>query len=126
VAEDDRQGSGTVKSDGQEQEADVDYDARISESFEAGNFTLREDEARYVADELGLEVEFFEEPEVSATAGNTPATGSGGIPYRADAATDETKKFARDRKKQADKEDGGELTGGQKVRARALAAAVKE
>lgn len=83
------------------QMSEEDIKNRIVEKFRAGSFVLNEHEARSVAKALGVEDElgdeFFGEAEgPSSTAGLTPATGSGGAPYVPDAATDETKKAAKD------------------------------
>lgn len=116
-SEESRSGSGGAKQDnggdnggnGDDKESKKEREdalkARITETFNAGGLTLRDDEARFVADKLKLEVQAFEPPEESPTKGLTPATGSNGMPYRSDAATDETKDYAKEQEKLAEDRD---------------------
>lgn len=79
------------------------------EKLNRGETVFTEDQMRGLAHALGLEDEidpaFFGQNEVSPTAGSTPATGSGGVPYRDDAGTDETNEFADSLRDRDSKED---------------------
>lgn len=106
---------------------------RFVEKVNAGNFTFNEAEVRGLASALGVEDEVsdafvsFEGGPDNPLAGLTPATGSGGTPYEADAATDDTKKAAKEAEKEVAKAtDKTDLTAPQIAQRRALAASVKE
>jgi hypothetical protein len=115
--------------------------SRLVQKFASGNFTLNETEARSLAEVLDLREDladagassFFGDEQVAGpdnpTAGLTPATGSGGTPYKADAATKETKeaaKAAEKRLKEDDYPDQPQVVSGLRVTDKRLAASVKE
>lgn len=111
--------------------AKVDVKERFIDKVNQGNFTFNEDEIRALAAELGVEDDVADagpfrtfEGEGSQMAGLTPSTGSGGRPYEAEAATDDTKKYAQERAKAADDDKAG-LTELQKADARRLARSVE-
>lgn len=97
-----------------------------------GDFTFNETQVRAMAAALGVEDEVdnavLGQREESPTAGLTPATGSGGVPYTPDAATDETKKAAKDAKKRLDKGEypDNSSVSPQRVADKALAGAVPD
>lgn len=108
----------------------------------SGSFTLNEVEARALAEVLDIREEvadagnssFFGDEQVAGpgnpTAGLTPATGSGGVPYTPDAATKETKDAAKEaasRVKKNDYDTVNDVVAAQaKVADRRLAASVQE
>lgn len=86
---------------------------RLAEKFNAGNYTLFEDEAQAVADALGFGDEVnigvtFEGGEGSPMAGLTPATGSGGVPSDPENATEETKEAVEAAQDRLDEDDYGD------------------
>jgi hypothetical protein len=115
--------------------------ARLVQKFAAGTFVLNETEARSLAEVLDLRDaladagagSFFGDEQVAGpdnpTAGLSPATGSGGTPYRPDAATKETKKAAKEAESRLDKDDYPEqptAVSHLRVTDKRLAASVKE
>lgn len=108
---------------------EVDMEARIKEQLRAGG-TVDATAARWMAEELGI-VDEEEKPKESPIGGLTPATGSGGVPYSPEAASAETKKFAKEQLAEADKNAKARKTDpdsvqaqNQEAGARRLAAAV--
>lgn len=121
-----------VASDGPQLDDDTAKD-RFVEKVNQGNFTFTEPEVQALAAALGVEDEVedafttFEGGENSPMAGLTPATGSGGTPYEADAATADTKKAAKAAQKDADAyADEHELTERQVADRRRLASSVSD
>jgi hypothetical protein len=98
--------------------------ARFVEKVSMGDFMFTLDHLRGLAVALGVEDElpasFFGRDEVSPTAGLTPATGSGGVPFEPEAASKETVAHAKAQKKLA---DDGELDEVAEADARRLAQA---
>ena len=112
-----------------EKDAAVD---QFVEKVNRGDFTFNESQVRGLVAALGVEDEV--EPhvlgaqETSPTAGLTPATGSGGVPYEPDAATKETKDAAKAAKKRLDKGEypDSSSVSPQRIQDKQLAAAVPD
>ena len=115
--------------------------ARLTQKFAAGSFVLNETEARALAEVLDIRKELeeadgftFGDERVAGpdnpTAGLTPATGSGGTPFKPEAATKETKEAAKEAAKRVEKNDydsvNDVVAANAKARDRALAASVEK
>lgn len=112
--------SGRASTKNQPEEPQHDVKALVVEKANRGDFSFNEDQFKALVTELGLEKEVDDSfidtrPEKergpSPTAGLTPATGSGGVPYRPDAATEETKEAAAEAQERIDEGVYDESTG---------------
>ena len=117
----------------------VDEDALkavfVERANTSGTVTLNETEVLAVAKALGIKEEEFTHSvfhpapaeEGSPVAGLTPATGSGGVPYKPEAATKETKEAAKEAQERAEDfeaEPNDVVATRQNIADRRLAAAV--